>query len=248
MPRLSFNPHELIFVGMALLMMPLNWYLEAVKWQLAVPHEKLTLFEGVSAVLGGLALNWAMPFASGDLLARLANVADYRKTVRGIITVRVLSLGCTVVFGGYGTLFFFGLSLHWVWPILMIALGGLAGWQWSCYRKKKKGRLKLVLLSVLRLALFSAQYALLIETFVPELNLTEITAGIGWVFLFKSALPSLFGGLGIREASAFAFFDGLIANPELILVPTALIWAINKVIPSIIGVFLIFNLKYRIAS
>jgi hypothetical protein len=72
-----------------------------------------------------------------------------------------------------------------------------------------------------------------------------ILAGISWIFLVKSTLPSFnfLSDFGIREFSGLVFFS-LFAVSELEIVAASLfIWIINVMIPSIFG--LTFVMKIR---
>jgi len=98
-------------------------------------------------------------------------------------------------------------------------------------------------LSVLRYAIFTVQFTVLIHVFLPEIALDVAMLGVGWTFLFRTVIPSLFGNFGVREASAMMFFEPLVNDMTLILFPCLLIWFINTVVPSIFGAFALLSLN-----
>lgn len=227
--------------------MPFNWLLEVEKWRISVPHEKLTFHQSMSGVLSGLALNWVLPFTLGDVSGRLAGVINYKKTGAALLLNRALSLGITLIFGGCSVLFYWNASptYFWILPIGFIVLIAVLK---VFYKSLETSRfVKILVLAITRYLIFTIQFALIIYAFIPALSISVVILGIGWVFLFRSLIPSLFGNFGVREASALMFFESFLDTPSLILFPCLLVWVINTVLPSIVGVSYIFKLKFNIA-
>ncbi len=246
--NLRMTPTQVLTILGVFLLMPINWGLEVYRWKLATPHENLTVTESMTAVLGGLAMNWVLPLTSGDLATRLSNVNYHVKTAWSIALVRGVSIFLTLVFGSLGLLYFFNYSLSWFWVIVGVSLVIVSIIFWKYQFQNQSDLVRVISVSVIRFLVFSFQFGLLIWAFNLELLIIQIAAGVGWVFLFRSVLPSLFGNFGVREASALVFFDALVPNSEMILIPTTLIWLVNTVIPSLIGAGLIFNLKVKLAQ
>lgn len=225
--------------------MPLNWILEAMKWQRSVSEEQLSFGRALQAVLCGLALNWVVPFTLGDAGGRLWNLQERRSGVMALAVNRMISLGITGVFGGVSVLAYFGyVSFDKVLQALSAAVVLLIGVGWWGMKATYRPVLRVALL---RYAVFTFQFYLLIEAFFPDLNFALILSGIGWIFLFRSFIPSIFGNFGVREASALLYFEHYLPDSERILVPCLLIWMINTVIPSLVGACMIFKLKVNIA-
>lgn len=250
----SFPPGSLLlsaqhikWVALTLVLMPLNWYLEVEKWRLSVPDEHLTFREALSGVLSGLALSWVVPFTLGDLSGRLATVSNHKKSGFALLIIRSVSLGLTMAFGGYALLFYFGFpSLYYVLVVVGLLVMFLI--LRKLYGTNQKGLFaKITGLSVARYLVFTLQFFVIIWAFLPTLPVHIILLGIGWVFLFRSVVPSLFGNFGVREASALLFFESYLDQPSLILLPCLLIWLINTVIPSLVGTSYVFKLKLNIA-
>jgi len=136
--------------------------------------------------------------------------------------------------------------------VLVFVLIATFGWLVRVFLKGREQLIgmalfsKLLGLSVIRFAVFFFQFYVLLAAFNPALTMHLILAGVGWVFLFRSVVPSLFGNLGVREAGALLFFEAHVSDMMLILVPSLLIWLINTVAPSVLGLY--FLLKFKVGS
>lgn len=235
-------------------LMILNWYLEALRWKWSVEQfEEISMRESWYAVLTGLGLNWIFPFTSGDLIARISRQKDKFQTTsaaflnRGIMLVLTLFLGLGAIsflareysFSGWFVLFIlFGI------PILKKIFNKSIQRFLIYFQQLTRAMfMKVVVISILRYAVFVFQFYLLLSTFLPTLEAELLIAGIGWVFLVRSTLPLIMGGIGVREASGIFFFEPYVNNIELVIAPIFLIWIINTVIPSLSGLLLMLNIK-----
>lgn len=240
-----------------ILLMFLNWSLEAVRWKISVEvFEKISFKECVKIVLGGLALNWVLPFTSGDALYRLLPIKDKYKSASALVINRVLMLSITMLFGLVSIQFYSKNLLHIDFSFLLFLLI-LIPVYWLI--KKNIERfisyfklisvaefLQIVLISLLRYSVFTLQFYLLLALFLPEVEAKVLILGIGWIFFFRSLIPSILGGLGIREASGLIFFEAF--DPTLVIAPIFIIWIINSVIPSFLGLAFFLVGKRRMQS
>ncbi len=240
------QPDAVITYLLVLVLMPFNWALEAEKWRMSIPHEASSFQEAWHRVLAGLALNWVIPLTLGDVGGRLLNVRNPKKSAGALLINRTILLSITLLFGGISVLYYFGWYGHWVLvvPLVLIAVVLLM------LRNDGKPSiwLRVLVLSVLRYALFTFQFYLILRLFMPELSWHLVLLGIGWVFLFRSFIPSVFGHFGVREASAIVFFQAYLSDVSIVLIPCLIIWLINTVIPSLIGTVYVFKLKLNIAQ
>ncbi|MBR08461.1 MAG: hypothetical protein CMP48_12395 [Rickettsiales bacterium] len=243
---ISMNNYQ--WVTLSALLMPLNWYLEVQKWRMSIEEEQLSFKEGVQAVLSGLALNWILPFTLGDVTGRLANAQNRKKVGMALIITRTISMIITLAFGGCGVVYYLGYSSKYYLLIVALSITSLFILSRVYRFAELKSYGRVICLSVIRYLVFSIQFIILIWALVPGLAWETIVLGVGWVFLFRSVVPSLFGNFGIREASALMFFEKYLEVPAVILIPSLLIWIINTVIPSVIGAFLLFKLRLNIAK
>ncbi|MEQ8239059.1 MAG: hypothetical protein RIA69_07585 [Cyclobacteriaceae bacterium] len=213
-----------------------NWWLEAEKWRMAVPNEHLTRKESVRIVLIGQAINWLLPYATGDFLVRLKNVNNHFQSAKSAVIISFLSLAITMLFGGCSMAFYFDkIDTHQ----LLWLIGAFTLTLFFAFFIKVIHELGSVIwLTILRYFVFTFQFYLLIDLYV-DLPTIQILMGIGWIFLFKTFSPGILGKIGVREASAMVFFEGLLGSTSIIMIPCTLIWLINAVTPSVIGALLI---------
>jgi len=242
----QFPVNSWLIICLVLLLMPANWLLEAYKWKVSVPHEKISLKKGLEAVLSGLAMNWVVPFTLGDVGGRLAGTKNLKRSSIALIINRTILTLITSIFGALSVLFYFGFFQWWQpFAALVLLVAGLI--INKLYVKDDLWN-QVTYLSLARYLVFSFQFFLLLSLFLPQVSPLAVSLGVGWVFFFRSFVPSLFGNFGVREASAVLFFEPYITDVSLVIVPSLIIWLINTVIPSVVGAAFIFKLKLNIAQ
>ena len=241
-----------LFIVVALTVV--NWSLEAIRWKVSVEvFEVVSLKDSLLVVLSGLALNWVLPFTSGDAIVRWASLRDKYKTTSAMLLNRGIMLAITTVFGVYSIWFYSSslLEFNLVIPLLIIGLFVLlfvarksVGRFLSYFKQLRRVVLtKVIFLSVLRYFVFVVQFLMLLKVFLPTTSNAILLAGIGWVFFFRSAIPAFFGGLGLRETTGIIFFSDHIADLSLVVVPIFLLWLVNNAIPSVIGAIGLFRIQ-----
>ncbi|MEO9476394.1 MAG: hypothetical protein ABJG41_12705 [Cyclobacteriaceae bacterium] len=243
-------------LAVVLLLMPVNWLLEAWRWQLSVPFENISLSHSLAVVLRGLTLNWVVPFTAGDLGSRTMQVAHRGRTLMSVGFNRLVILLVTVMYGG-AAVFFFLHQGSWSYYIILAVAVLISLAVWIVWRKQLFGvsldflssRLAffISLITILRYAVFTFQFFLLFHFFVPELSAEVVFMGIGWVFLFRTVVPSVMGQIGIREASSIVFFEAYTDRIDLIVLACLIIWLINTIIPSILGLIPLIRVKPKLA-
>ena len=104
---------------------------------------------------------------------------------------------------------------------------------------------QVLLLSGLRYITFSGQFLILLYFIDIPLNSWILFAGITWIFLAKSTLPSFnfLSDLGIREFSAILFFEFYGVDLHQIVVASLTLWLINIVAPTVIGASLLLRMR-----
>ena len=252
-PR-SFPLILLVILGLMLL----NWYLEIVRWEQSIQQfEPTSKWSAAKDVLGGLAMNWVFPMTSGDFIARIASKKNKFQAASAIVLNRSIMLLLTILYGAYG-IFHYGvgdIGLNYWFLIVLVVLGLLLILSKKWFKKfwvyfnemKRPIAVRIASLSVLRYSVYAFQFYILLKLFLPTFSDSTLFAGIGWIFFCKSVLPSLFGGFGLREVSAYVFFEPLVTDITLVLLPVFLIWIVNTAIPSMIGSVLVYKLKFSIA-
>jgi len=234
--------------------------------------------KAIAGVLAGLALGFVSVRFFGDFVGRVGQFRRGKSgALFGVVLLdKTLQLGCTLVFGCFG-LYYIYIPVYsslgrLAIPHTGMLIGMLAGvsllvllwWQWrkvprvlassinrylSIFRQFHSSDIVIgALLAVLRYAVFSLQFFMLLLAVGIQLPLPIVLAGIAWVFLVKSLVPAfgVLGGIGIREFSAIYYFEYFDADIASVVAASLLLWAINIVVPSLIGVVFIFTIKLRI--
>jgi uncharacterized membrane protein YbhN (UPF0104 family) len=99
--------------------------------------------------------------------------------------------------------------------------------------------------AVLRYAMFSVQFGLLLAIFQIQLPLIDALMSIFLVFFSKTLIPAinLLGDLGIREASSLCVFGFYGVTPANVIATTLTLWTINILAPTIVGAFYLWKIK-----
>ncbi len=236
-----FDRPDVVVVLLAL--MPINWLLEALRWKISMKEGKVTFSESLKRVLSGLALNWVIPFTLGDASSRLVGVTNYKKSAIILLKNRLIMFSITLIFGTFSLLYYF----HLLIPIVIFGLVSLASVSAVWFYHKvglRSDNSFILIISLIRYVVFTFQFVLLMAVFLPHIQWLVLLLGVGWTFFFRTLIPSLFGNFGIREASAFVFFEPLVLDMHYVLIPCLLIWLVNTVLPSLVGVLMIFRLRF----
>lgn len=131
----------------------------------------------------------------------------------------------------------------------------LEGWPWL-YRHLRviasyglRDSLHILMLSALRYCTFTLQFGLCLWLFDPNLSAIHALSGIAVIYLAKATIPnvSFLTDLGIRELSAVQLFgpNGFDASEGAVMAATLSLWAINLLLPVIIGSYFVVKMKIR---
>ncbi len=259
-----FSLINLTLLG-AVLLVPINWGLEAAKWH-TVQSAENSFLTNFKTVIAGLSAGLMVPRFIADYVVRLklAKVASSSHVVHELAINKIIQAGVTNVFGVLG---FLGIWLavepdfSWVLSVmslvtvgvillLFINLNSVLGWL---------GRLSFILRifpelpqvsaapkpilyrvvgwAALRFIVFSLQFALILYWFGAEIPATTMLSAIAITFFIKSNLPALnfLSDLGVREFSAMLAFSLLSVDESLVIVASLALWFINLLVPALIG-------------
>lgn len=104
---------------------------------------------------------------------------------------------------------------------------------------------RVMLYSILRFAVFTSQYLLVMSLLIPEIPYYESAFLVFLLFFVQSALPSLdLLDIGVRSMTASYFFSFITDQEIAVMAAAALIWLVNLIIPAILGAFFVFKLKF----
>ncbi len=103
---------------------------------------------------------------------------------------------------------------------------------------------RILILSAIRYAVFTTQYALLLQIFKIELSVFQMFSAVSLTFFVMASVPVFtLAELGIR-GSVSLFFFGLFSTDEPgIIAATTLLWIINVAIPALLGSIFFFLKK-----
>ena len=255
----------LILLPVVLLML-LNWLMEARKWQLLTDNYfPLTIRKAFASVLSGISTALFTPNRVGDFIGRVSHLPkEYRK--KGMISSFFGSYSqwlLTIVMGWVAwtqlgmqmiessDLYYTISGLYFVLIVVLFVLFLGKGFKskllnrWKKYLNQPPSlrlRIKLLALSLFRYFIFTLQFYLLLQLFGVDLNYGLVMSKLGLFYLITSMIPSTFWGeIGIKESLAVWVFSGLIVNSLIIISVTLLLWIINLLIPSIVGNYYLYK-------
>ena len=107
----------------------------------------------------------------------------------------------------------------------------------------------LVALSGLRYLVFSAQFVCLVLAFAPGASWRGAALGVALTFYAKSAVPQVtLGDLGVRESAAVFFLGAYGVGAAAALNASLAVFAVNLLLPALLGVPLLLRLRLRRAD
>lgn len=91
--------------------------------------------------------------------------------------------------------------------------------------------------AVLRHAVFTGQFLLMLLVFNIRLPLPDALCGVSLVFLAKTVVPAFhfLSDLGVREFTALYFFGYWKIGPEAVVSATLALWVVNILLPAAVG-------------
>ena len=105
--------------------------------------------------------------------------------------------------------------------------------------------LKVLSYSIARYLIFTTQFFILLQLFDVQILYTDAIILIMSMLFVVSVIPTIaITEIGVRGSVALALFGLVSANAVGILSATFVLWIINLLIPSLIGVIFIFTLKF----
>ncbi len=248
---------------LVVILMIVNWSIEAIKWKILVAKFMLISFKSsFGGVLSGLTLSFVTPHGIGDYFGRILSIDEEgtEKLVGSLLLGRVSQMLATVLFGLIGLGYMYGFL--WVIAGLLLMYFSIVIFfkmiAWLSSKLFFEKYLKAIssynlhelaniqLLSILRYVVFSIQFLIVLYIFLPDLDLMIGFAGTTFIFLFKSILPTInfLSDLGIREYSAIIFFDQFDIDTISVICASLSIWIINILVPTILGIPFMLRLKW----
>lgn len=255
-------------------LMLLNWWMEARKWQILLePVEAVSMRRSVKAVLAGLALGMGTPNRIGEYGGRALYVSEGKR-------IRSLSLAVAGSFSQLLITLIFGSVGLWVtatpiegWsPVIHAAVYLITvfclliyfrlGWIVSVAGKLRIPEkwmqqllvleelsvtvlLRVFCLSAARYLVFLCQYILLLDLMQVHVGWWDAFWLITVLYLILAFVPTVaLLELGVRGKAGIFLFQTMSANTVGIYAASTGIWFVNLVIPALAGGLL--SIQYKI--
>jgi uncharacterized membrane protein YbhN (UPF0104 family) len=268
------SAHSYYVIGLLIFLMLLNISVEALKWFFLVKENTaITFFQSLKAIFSGTAAGLITPHGIGDYVGRILFL-DPEKRLENIGSVffsRIAQM-CITCITGFGALVFIGLHLEFnKWIALSMILACAFLWIFTATWYKRTGILdgmkkipligkienwfenirsysnqifvKTLVLSGLRYGIFLTQFVILLVFFDVQVPLSVLVVGGIFIFFVKSIIPT-FLDLGVRELAAVFFFANYHVQEQHVLAASLSLWVINIIIPSFIGLIMMFQIEY----
>jgi hypothetical protein len=254
-----------VLFWVVVLLMPVNWFLELVKWKRLVGrNQDLSYGVALRGLLLGVALSVITPNRLGELGGRASVLAPSKRwlglaaTLLGSVSLLVPLLGfggvCLSGFGisflGWGAgVWVVGLLLLvcccWVYfhiPQVVAVLGRV-----SFLRSRAERLLQLstfsrydlwatLLLSGMRYGVYVLQYILLLLGMGASLSASDFLEGVGVIYFIQTGIPlPPITGLLVRGHVALQIWAYYGLEADVIMGATVVLWVINILLPSIVG-------------
>ena len=265
---LNFKSENFYLFLIALLLMPINWLLETVKWQLLIKSNE-PFIHLLKSVIAGVTLGFVTPGRAGEFVGRVMFVVEqnkakifYLSSIGGIAqSVATLAVGVFFVFMWGGNSFFYGLTIGVAVAFLFVYFRfDLLNRFISSNSFLERHSLIIdsnelptisiqfvvLLISFLRFGVYLLQYVLLLMFFGVSNNFFLLLVHSGVFLVAQTFSPMMpFVDISYRSGSALYVFSDM-TNTIGVLSAVMLVWLINLVIPSVIGYLFILNRKFKV--
>ncbi len=278
----------ILFSVLVLLLMPLNWSIEAIKWKLVASRkEDIGFATSLKAIFAGATISSISPNRTGEFLGRIF-VLKKHSFWEGVLITVVGSYTQTFAtfFFGINSAYFLAfpylnnfdlvtkylihstLVFSWIFFILGILfyyrislVQNLLKENWVKVNKALKvlanidsnTLTKVLILSFIRYLVFTLQFVLLLVGADVEVGLMHMVMLVSVMFFINTIRPSIaLLEIGLRGWTAALVFEvyfktalgeNWYPNVEVIAA-TGVIWLINIVLPSLIGLVFINELRF----
>ncbi len=262
------------FFFVALLMVFINWGIEAYKWQFLIQRvERLSFDKALQSVLVGVTIGVFTPNRVGEFTGRVFYLNSENKIQATLISFvgSAFQLLVTLIIG-FSAFFFIAIaneqakfvlfelfgSIYFLTGVILLIISILVFLVFKKWILKKyasyvvvllsysfKELLTIFFLSFFRYIIFTVQYYLVLKCFNIQLGFFLTCTLIALTFLVSSIIPTFaFTEITVRGASAIYFFSLYVPDVSLVLASSMVVWLINLALPSLIGVFFIWKLKF----
>jgi len=266
------------FFLVALSLVFINWGIEAYKWQFLIQRiEKLSFAKAYQSVLSGVTIGVFTPNRVGEFAGRVFYLESDNKVQASLISfvgsafqllvtilIGLISAVCiafqinavklTIVDLFTSVYFLIGFSLFALLIIVLFLFRKKIHEKYKkhvdvLYSYSYKELLKVFYLSLFRYLVFTIQYYLILKCMNLDLSFSLSFHLISLTFLVSSIIPTVaYTEMIVRGASAVYFFSFYVPDTSLVLAASLIVWLINLALPSCIGAFFIWRLKFFVSK
>ncbi len=258
--KIQFEKVTFLEWAVLLLLFLGNYLMEAIKWQnLLASWSPISIFKSYKSVLIGQAFAFFTPARSGDYVGRILLLPPGSK-IKGVAQLAWSSYAQLIITISIGSIaLFFNLPffpwIKWFMPLGLIAAlfvyfhpGQFKGWFNKINQLQIENKLKLNLLglSFLKYIIFVLQYTWAVKMLNIPIVPIDLWIALGVLFLLLSIIPSIsLTDLVIRGQIIVVLLEPYYNNGLMLICLSTIIWAVNFLLPAIIGAFLLINFRIK---
>lgn len=272
----SFSSRNIFLLASIIILMFVNWGIEAYKWKLSIEDiEDQSFFKALKATYVGVAISTWMPNRLGEYLGKVFFVKPenrYRSAISALY-VSYTQIIATLSFGLFGAVYFlltYRNEYNQAWVMASIGVALAMALLILAFKNKVKNLLRLknrylrlfvntltrysftmaaqfIGLSALRFAVFTIQFIIALSLFGVNAPIFELFLMISLLFGLQTVIPaSALAGLGIRGVMSVFFLGFLSTNEVGILSASYFLWFVNLLLPSAMGLFALLASPVRL--
>ena len=258
--KIQFEKVTFLEWAVLLLLFLGNYLMEAIKWQnLLASWSHISIFKSYQSVLIGQAFAFFTPARSGDYVGRILLLPPGSK-IKGVAQLAWSSYAQLIITISIGSIaLFFNLPffpwIKWFMPLGLVAAllvyfhpGQFKGWLNKINKLQIENKLKLNLLglSFLKYMIFILQYTWAVKMLNIPITPIDLWIALGVLFLLLSIIPSIsLTDLVIRGQIIVVLLEPYYNNSLMLICLSTIIWAVNFLLPAIIGAFLLINFRIK---
>ena len=277
----AWHNSETLWLILAVVLMPLNWFCEVFKWQILMRNfTVLRFWAALRSIVAGVTFSLFFPNRVGEFGGRVLFLAPELR-IKGTLTTFIGSWAQQFILVAFGA---FGLTLYAAysgflyspekeWILVAVSLGGVA--LLGCFLKisvlvnifkhikflyrfpkiiqnvivirsyRTQTLLRILAWSFIRYAIYTLQYYCIIRFFGLKVFFLKALASIATIYLLQTGIPlPPLVGLMARGEIAIQVWGVVTQNQLIILAATFTLWIINLIIPALLGMFFLLNLRF----
>jgi len=258
--KIQFEKVNFFEWAVLLLLFLLNYLMEAIKWQnLLASWSPISIFKSYKSVLIGQAFAFFTPARTGDYVGRILLLPPGSK-IKGVAQLAWSSYAQLIITISIGSIaLFFNLPffpwIKWFMPLGLVAAllvyfhpGQFKGWLNKINKLQIENKLKLnlLVLSFFKYVVFVLQYTWAVKMLNIPIAPSDLWIALGVLFLLLSIIPSIsLTDLVIRGQIIVVLLEPYYNNSLMLICLSTIIWAVNFLLPAIIGAFLLINFRIK---